>query len=86
MLWCVPANKQLVLAVISAYLFFNQSSEIYLRQAWPQAGIMLARLCSASLRGLDAEHVDVEVDLSQGLPCWTLVYHINQTFSEAICE
>jgi len=34
---------------------------------------MLARLCSASLRGLDAEHVDVEVDLSKGLPCWTLV-------------
>ncbi len=34
---------------------------------------MLARLCSASLRGLDAEHVDVEVDLSRGLPCWNLV-------------
>jgi len=34
---------------------------------------MLARLCSASLRGLDAEHVDVEVDLSKGLPCWSLV-------------
>ncbi|EAU55897.1 YifB family Mg chelatase-like AAA ATPase [Mariprofundus ferrooxydans] len=34
---------------------------------------MLARLHSASLRGLDAEHVDVEVDLSRGLPCWTLV-------------
>jgi len=36
---------------------------------------MLARLSSASLRGLDAEAVDVEVDLSRGLPCWTLVYH-----------
>ncbi len=34
---------------------------------------MLARLCSASLRGLDAEAVDVEVDLSRGLPCWSLV-------------
>lgn len=34
---------------------------------------MLARLGSASLRGLDAEAVDVEVDLSRGLPCWTLV-------------
>jgi len=34
---------------------------------------MLARLFSASLRGLDAEPVDVEVDLSRGLPCWTLV-------------
>ncbi|MFQ5344636.1 MAG: YifB family Mg chelatase-like AAA ATPase [Mariprofundus sp.] len=34
---------------------------------------MLARLPSASLRGLDAEAVDVEVDLSRGLPCWTLV-------------
>jgi len=34
---------------------------------------MLARLQSASLRGLDAEAVDVEVDLSKGLPCWTLV-------------
>jgi len=34
---------------------------------------MLARLSSASLRGLDAEAVDVEVDLSRGLPCWSLV-------------
>ncbi len=34
---------------------------------------MLARLCSASIRGLDAEAVDVEVDLSRGLPCWSLV-------------
>lgn len=34
---------------------------------------MLARLGSASLRGLDAEAVDVEVDLSRGLPCWNLV-------------
>jgi len=38
---------------------------------------MLARLSSASLRGLDAEAVDVEVDLSRGLPCWTLVGRIN---------
>jgi len=34
---------------------------------------MLARLSSASLRGLDAEAVDVEVDLSKGLPVWSLV-------------
>ncbi|GAV20361.1 magnesium chelatase family protein [Mariprofundus micogutta] len=34
---------------------------------------MLARLASASLRGLDAEAVDVEVDLSRGIPCWSLV-------------
>jgi len=34
---------------------------------------LLARLGSASLRGLDAERVDVEVDLSRGLPCWNLV-------------
>jgi len=34
---------------------------------------MLARLSSASLRGLDAEAVDVEVDLTKGLPCWPLV-------------
>ncbi len=34
---------------------------------------MLARLSSASLRGLDAESVDVEVDLSRGIPCWSLV-------------
>lgn len=34
---------------------------------------MLARLSSASLRGLDAEAVDVEVDLSRGIPCWSLV-------------
>ncbi len=34
---------------------------------------MLARLASASLRGLDAEAVDVEVDLSRGLPCWNMV-------------
>jgi len=37
---------------------------------------MLARLSSASLRGLDAEAVDVEVDLSRGLPVWTLVGRI----------
>jgi len=34
---------------------------------------MLARLASASLRGLEAEAVDVEVDLSRGLPSWSLV-------------
>ena len=34
---------------------------------------MLARLSSASLRGLDAEAVDVEVDLSKGLPVWSLI-------------
>jgi len=34
---------------------------------------LLARLLSASLRGLEAEAVDVEVDLSRGLPSWSLV-------------
>jgi len=34
---------------------------------------MLARLASASLRGLEAEPVDVEVDLSRGMPSWSLV-------------
>ena len=34
---------------------------------------MLARLASAALRGLDAEPVDVEVDLSRGLPSWSMV-------------
>ncbi len=34
---------------------------------------MLARLASAALRGLAAEAVDVEVDLSRGLPAWSMV-------------
>jgi len=34
---------------------------------------MLARLASATIRGLDAEAVDVEVDLSRGLPAWNMV-------------
>ncbi|HKI61851.1 MAG TPA: magnesium chelatase domain-containing protein [Mariprofundaceae bacterium] len=34
---------------------------------------MLARLASATIRGLDAEAVDVEVDLSRGLPVWNMV-------------
>ncbi len=34
---------------------------------------MLARLASAALRGLEAEAVDVEVDLSRGMPSWSLV-------------
>ncbi|MDQ6960876.1 MAG: magnesium chelatase domain-containing protein, partial [Mariprofundaceae bacterium] len=34
---------------------------------------MLARLPSATLRGLNAEPVDVEVDLSRGLPAWNMV-------------
>jgi len=34
---------------------------------------LLARLASAALRGLDAEPVDVEVDLSRGLPSWSMV-------------
>lgn len=34
---------------------------------------MLARLASASIRGLDAEAVDIEVDLSRGLPAWNMV-------------
>lgn len=34
---------------------------------------MLARLACAALRGLDAEPVDVEVDLSRGLPSWSMV-------------
>ena len=37
------------------------------------SGGMLARLDCASLRGLDAEAVDVEVDLSRGLPGWSMV-------------
>ena len=34
---------------------------------------MLARLSSASLRGLDATAVEVEVDLTRGIPCWSMV-------------
>jgi len=34
---------------------------------------MLSRLPSAALRGLQAEAVDVEVDLSRGLPAWSMV-------------
>jgi magnesium chelatase family protein len=34
---------------------------------------MLSRLPSAALRGLQAEPVDVEVDLSRGLPGWNMV-------------
>ncbi len=34
---------------------------------------MLARLASASLQGLDALAVEVEVDLSRGLPAWVMV-------------
>ncbi len=34
---------------------------------------MLSRLPSAALRGLHAEAVDVEVDLSRGLPAWNMV-------------
>ncbi|MDX8413587.1 MAG: YifB family Mg chelatase-like AAA ATPase [Mariprofundales bacterium] len=34
---------------------------------------MLAKLASASLRGLDAEAVAVEVDLSRGIPGWSMV-------------
>jgi len=34
---------------------------------------VLARLASAALRGLTAEAVDVEVDLSRGLPAWSMV-------------
>jgi len=34
---------------------------------------MLARLPSAALRGLNTEAVDVEVDLSRGLPAWNMV-------------
>ncbi|MDQ6972287.1 MAG: YifB family Mg chelatase-like AAA ATPase [Mariprofundaceae bacterium] len=34
---------------------------------------MLSRLPSAALRGLQAEPVDVEVDLSRGLPAWSMV-------------
>jgi len=52
-------NANLNFSVIILLIVYNQN--------------MLARLCSASLRGLDAEPVDVEVDLSKGLPCWTLV-------------
>jgi len=44
---------------------------------------MLARLTSASLRGLDAETVDVEVDLSRGLPCWNMVGLADASVREA---
>jgi len=44
---------------------------------------MLARLPSASLRGLDAEPVDVEVDLSRGLPCWSMVGLADASVREA---
>jgi len=44
---------------------------------------MLARLTSASLRGLDAEAVEVEVDLSRGLPCWNMVGLLEASVREA---
>jgi len=44
---------------------------------------VLARLSSASLRGLDAEAVDVEVDLSRGLPCWNMVGLADTSVREA---
>ncbi|MDQ6961182.1 MAG: YifB family Mg chelatase-like AAA ATPase [Mariprofundaceae bacterium] len=44
---------------------------------------MLARLTSATLRGLQAEAVDVEVDLSKGLPSWNLVGLPEQAVREA---
>jgi len=44
---------------------------------------MLARLSSATLRGLQAEAVDVEVDLSKGLPSWNLVGLPEQAVREA---
>jgi len=44
---------------------------------------MLARLASAALRGLDAEPVDVEVDLSRGLPRWSMVGLADASVREA---
>ncbi|MDQ6952527.1 MAG: YifB family Mg chelatase-like AAA ATPase [Mariprofundaceae bacterium] len=44
---------------------------------------MLARLPSAALRGLDADPVDVEVDLSRGLPCWSMVGLADASVREA---
>jgi len=44
---------------------------------------MLARLASAALRGLDAEAVDVEVDLSRGLPRWSMVGLADASVREA---
>jgi len=44
---------------------------------------MLARLTSAALRGLDAEAVDVEVDLSRGLPAWSMVGLADASVREA---
>ncbi|MDQ6994141.1 MAG: YifB family Mg chelatase-like AAA ATPase [Mariprofundaceae bacterium] len=44
---------------------------------------MLSRLPSAALRGLDAEPVDVEVDLSRGLPCWSMVGLADASVREA---
>ncbi|RME87404.1 MAG: ATP-binding protein, partial [Zetaproteobacteria bacterium] len=34
---------------------------------------MLAHLVSATIAGLDAVRVDVEVDLAPGLPSWAIV-------------
>ncbi len=44
---------------------------------------MLARLPSASLRGLDAEPVTVEVDLSRGIPGWSMVGLADTSVREA---
>ncbi|RMH51992.1 MAG: ATP-binding protein [Zetaproteobacteria bacterium] len=44
---------------------------------------MLARLPSASLRGLDAEAVTVEVDLSRGIPGWSMVGLADASVREA---
>ena len=44
---------------------------------------MLARLASATLRGLDAEAVDVEIHLSRGLPRWSMVGLANASVREA---
>jgi len=44
---------------------------------------MLARLASASLRGLDAEPVAVEVDLSRGIPGWSMVGLADASVREA---
>ncbi|MDX8398295.1 MAG: YifB family Mg chelatase-like AAA ATPase [Mariprofundaceae bacterium] len=44
---------------------------------------MLARLSSAALHGLDAVAVDVEVDLSRGLPCWNMVGLADASVREA---
>ncbi len=44
---------------------------------------MLARVHSAAVSGIDARVLDVEVDVSDGLPCFTIVGLPDTTVKEA---